>query len=225
MKRLILLTLLFSQFSFGQNRSELWLSAGVKREIKPHWVASIGTNARIRHDGKLQTLFQDVGIKSEHLSWFRPSIEYRLITSFDKLGNYSFSNRLNFNLDFRYSFDALKVGTRIRYQAFIGKSTISGGDLDPSLRIKPYVTYTFSKSRIQPEFSTEFFYNPVYGPNGRSFNRVRFGLTANIDLPGSNDCSITYYYGRKFNTGNPYQEHLLSLEYGFEWKKAKKKSE
>jgi hypothetical protein len=44
-------------------------------------------------------------------------------------------------------------------------------------------------------------------------------LTGNVDLPGPHELGITYYYGRKFNTGNPYQEHLLSLEYTFEWKK------
>jgi hypothetical protein len=117
-------------------------------------------------------------------------------------------------------------GTKFKHSSsepgFIGSSTSSGGDLDPSLRIKPYVIYEPQKGKIVPEFSTEFFYNPVASATGDRFNRVRFGLTANIELPGSNELGITYYYGRKYNTGNPYQEHLLSLEYGFEWKKKKK---
>jgi hypothetical protein len=203
----------------AQDRSEIWLSAGVKSPVGKHLVASIGTNARVRFDGKLQTLFQDIGIKSEHLAWFRPSIEYRLITSYDQIGNFSLSNRLNFNADFRYKKNNIKYGTRLRYQTFIGNSFSSGGDLDPAFRIKPYAVYELENSKITPELSVEFFYNPVNQVNGNRFNRYRIGLTGTIDLPGKNELSVTYYYGRKFNTGNPYNEHLISLEYGFEWKR------
>lgn len=220
--RQLTLFILVSVFSFGifaQDRTEMWFSAGAKTKISNHLVASVGTNARIRFDGKLQTLFQDVGVKSEHLSWFRPSIEYRLITSYDEVGNFSLSNRLNFNADFRYKKNNIKYGTRLRYQTFIGNSFSSGGDLDPAFRIKPYAVYELENSKITPELSVEFFYNPVNQENGNRFNRYRIGLTGTIDLPGKNELSVTYYYGRKFNTGNPYNEHLISLEYGFEWKR------
>ena len=36
----------------AQDRSEIWLSAGVKSPVGKHLVASIGTNARVRFDGK-----------------------------------------------------------------------------------------------------------------------------------------------------------------------------
>ncbi len=221
MRQLILL-LFVSGFSFGlfaQDRTEMWFSAGAKTKISKNLVASIGTNARVRFDGKLQTLFQDVGIKSEHLSWFRPSIEYRLITSYDKIGNYSFSHRLNINADFRYKSEQFKIGTRLRYQTFLGNFAAVGSDLDPAFRIKPYAIYKLANSKITPELSVEFFYNPVNEVNGNRFNRYRIGLTGTIDLPGKNELSLTYYYGRKFNTGKPYNEHLISLEYGFEWKR------
>lgn len=217
--KFLVVGLVLSSAIHAQDRSEIWLSAGVKSPVGKHLVASIGTNARVRFDGKLQTLFQDIGIKSEHLAWFRPSIEYRLITSYDQIGNFSLSNRLNFNADFRYKKNNIKYGTRLRYQTFIGNSFSSGGDLDPAFRIKPYAVYELENSKITPELSVEFFYNPVNQVNGNRFNRYRIGLTGTIDLPGKNELSVTYYYGRKFNTGNPYNEHLISLEYGFEWKR------
>jgi len=207
----------------AQDRSQVWFGAGIKREVARDVVMGVQTNARIRTDGALQTLFQELSIKSEHLKWFRPSVDYRFITSYDKNGNTDYSHRLNFNADFRYKIKEVKVGARGRYQMFLGNAILTGTDLDPSFRIKPYVEWTIPKTRFTPEFSTEFFYNPANGPVGDRFNRVRFGLTLGIDLPGPNTLGLTYYYGKRFNTGNPYNEHILSLEYGFEWKKAKEK--
>jgi hypothetical protein len=207
----------------AQNREEIWLGAGLKREVLPNVIVGFQTNARIQTEGKLQTLFQEFSVKSEHLKWFRPSVDYRFITSYALNGNPSYSHRFNINADFRKKIKEVKVGVRGRYQLVIGGTGNTGTDLDPALRIKPYAEWTIPKTRFTPEFSTEFFYNPVYGELGQRFNRVRFGLGTTIDLPGPNTLGVTYYYGIKYNTGNPYKEHLFSLEYAFEWKKAKKK--
>lgn len=207
-----------------QTRGQLWLGAGVKREIAKDLTLSAGTNARWYTTGQLRTLFQDVTLKSEHLKWFRPSVEYRLVTSYDELRNYSNAHRINVNLDFRKKWEDFKFGTRLRYQGYLGGGVGDGSDLDPSYRIKPYVEWS-NGSRFSPELSAEWFYDPIPSPVGNRFNRFRTGLTVNFNAPGSNDFSLTYYYGRKFNTGNPYTEHILSLEYSFEWKKPKKKKE
>lgn len=226
MSRLLLgAFLILSAVTWSQTRSQLWLGIGLKRDIGKHWVAGIQTNARWRTDGALQTLFQEASLKSEHLKWFRPSVDYRFITSYAPNGNPLYSNRVNFNFDFRSKYKDFKYGTRIRYQLFIGGRYTSGSDLDPSIRIKPYISYSIPKKRLQPELSAEWFYNPVYEENGQCFNRFRVGLTGNIDLPGPNELSLTYYYGKKFNTGSPYTEHIFSLEYSFEWRKKADKTE
>ncbi len=223
MRKLLFISVLLSVgYSTAQDRTECWLAAGVKHKINDDFSVALGTNGRFRWDGKVETLFQDASIKYTHFKWVRPSLEYRLITDYNDAGNYSISNRLNMNVDFKHTLNDFNFGLRFRYQTFLGNSTASsGGDLDPSLRIKPSVGYKI-KGRIQPLLSAEFFYNPVNGPLGKRFNRSRFGLTGEIDLPGPNELAITYYYGRKFNTGKPYQEHLLSLEYSFEWRGKKK---
>jgi hypothetical protein len=210
---------------FAQTRSEIWLAAGIKREVVSDVVVGFQTNARIATSGKLETLFQEFSVKSEHLKWLRPSMDYRIITSYDKVGSYSVGHRFNLNADFRRKFKEkeIKVGTRLRYQFSFGGASTPGGDLDPAFRIKPYVEFALPHTRVTPEFSTEFFYDPLYGEFGQRFNRVRLGFSANIDLPGPNTLGLTYYFGHKYNTDNPYNEHLFSIEYGFEWKKEKKK--
>ena len=221
MRQILFVFCALSLSSYAQDRSEIWFGAGAKREVSKDLILGVQTNVRIQTSGNVQTLFQEIGIKSEHLKWFRPSIDYRFITSYAENGNTTYSNRFNFNADFRQKVKEVKLGLRMRYQVVIGGGANSGTDLDPAFRIKPYVEYAIPKTRFTPEFSTEFFYNPVYGPFGRQFNRVRFGLGTTIDLPGPHTLAVTYYYGRKFATKVPYSEHLFSLEYSFEWRKAK----
>lgn len=220
---LLLFFVATAAFVSAQDRGEYWFAAGVKREIAKDLTAGANTNLRVNYMGQLQTLYQEVSLKSEHLGWFRPSVEYRLITSYDERGNYLNTNRLNINLDFRHKIEDLKLGTRFRYQTFLGTYVNAGSDLDPSYRIKPYLAYEPKGWKITPEIACEWFYTTTNSPNGNRFNRFRSGITGNINLPGPNELSVTYYYGRKFNTGNPYSEHILSLEYSFEWKTNKKK--
>ncbi len=224
MKKLLLIgSLLVLNLSQAQDRTEIWLGAGIKTELSPKWVLAAGSNLRMRTDGKLQTLFQDVSIKSTHLKWFRPSLELRFITSYDKAGNYSNSPRINVNLDFRKEIKEFKFGTRLRYQAGFGGDATSAGDLDRAMRIKPYFTYSIKESRFTPGFSTEFFYNPANSATGNRFNRMRMGFSCDIDVPGPHEIGVTYYYGRKFNSGRPYNEYLFSLEYVYNLKFDKKK--
>jgi hypothetical protein len=221
---LAVLCLTATGVTMAQNRSQIWFGAAVKRELSKDIIGSAGTNVRMLTDGRLRTLYQELSVKSEHLDWFRPSVEYRFVTSYDELGNYTNAHRYNVNFDFRTKYEDFKFGTRLRYQGYIGSGTGSGSDLDPSYRIKPYVEWS-NKSRYTPELSAEWFYDPIPGPVGNRFNRFRAGLTLNFNAPGNNDISLTYYYGRKYNTGKPYQEHIVSLEYSFDWKGKKKKSD
>src|SRR4051812_22341836 len=106
----------------AQDRSEVWFGAGVKSELVKNLVFGLQTNARVRTDGNLQTLFQEASIKSEHIKWFRPSVDYRFITSYAKNGNTEYSNRINLNADFRCKIGEVKTGVRGRYQLFLGNA-------------------------------------------------------------------------------------------------------
>ncbi len=227
MKSLFIAVLFITPCFFAWNqqstRGQYWFSAGVKRELKHDIDVNLNTNLRLNNFGQLATLYQEASLKYTKLDWFRPSIEYRIITDYDENRNYDNSHRLNFNADFRHKVQQIKFGARVRYQMLIGGFTTTGGDLDPAIRIKPHVEWDKPKSKITPGVGVEFFYNPINEPFGRTWNRIRYGLKLDFNLPGSNELGFTYYYGQRFNSKNNYNEHILSLEYTFEWKKAKKK--
>lgn len=222
MRLLLFLACAAALTAHGQTRSEFRFAAGISREVAKDIVVGFQTNARVETDGRLQTLFQEASVKSEHLKWFRPSVDYRFIASYALNGNTEYAHRFNINADFRRKMKDVKVGARARYQLVIGGGR-TGTDLDPALRIKPYIEWSIPDSRFTPEFSTEFFYNPAYEDFGRQFNRIRFGIGTAVNLQGPHTIGITYYYGRKYATSQPYDEHLFSLKYDFEWKDSKGK--
>ncbi|MNU65206.1 hypothetical protein D3C71_544950 [compost metagenome] len=212
-----------SAWSQQSTRGQFWFSAGVTRAIKYDLEVNLNTNVRLNDYGQLATLYQEASLKYTKLSWLKPSIEYRIVTNYDERRNYDNSHRLNFNADFRHKINQIKFGTRLRYQMYVGGFVTTGGDLDPSFRIKPHIEWARPKAKITPKLAVEFFYNLEHGPYGKRFNRIRYGASLDFNLPGSNELSLTYYFGQKFNSKNNYNEHILSLEYTFEWKKDKKK--
>lgn len=225
MRKIILIsTLLFFVTQLhAQTRTALWLSGEISRELIKDLDVNFNSNVRFVNPGGLNTLYQEVGVKYNGIKWLKPSIDYRLVTSYDERNNYNNSNRLNFNLDFRHKLKNFKGGIRFRYQMYLANWVYTDSDLDPSFRIKPYISWDIPKKKFKPQLSVEFFYNPVYGDYGRAFNRVRYGATIEFDLPKKQTLSLTYYFGDKFLAKNTYYEHILSLGYGFEWKKKKEK--
>lgn len=205
----------------AQSRTALWLSGEISRELIKNVDVNFNTNIRFVDPGGLNTLYQEVGIKYNGIKWLKPSIDYRFVTSYDERNNYTNSNRLNFNLDFRHKLKDFKGGVRFRYQMYLANWVATDSDLDPSIRIKPYISWEIPKKKFKPQLSAEFFYNPIYGQFGRAFNRVRIGANVEFDLPKKQTLSITYYFGNKFFAKNTYYEHILSLGYAFEWKKNK----
>lgn len=217
---LSVLLVLSGTFAHAQYRSQVWLTAGVTAEPVKDWNVGVSSCYRLNTAGlSPATWYQELSVKYAGLKWFRPSIDYRYISDWQNNSSVQNTHRLNFNLDFRTKLKRFRPGVRFRYQQLLGNFVLTGTDLDPAMRIKPYVTFMPKKGRIQPTFSTEFFYNPLFGEFGQRFNRVRFGLSAEIDLKGPNQLEITYYFGKRFNTDKRYTEYLLSLEYTFEWKK------
>lgn len=225
MKQLLFISVLSfpTLFVSAQTRSSLWLSAEINREVIKDVDLNFNTNIRFQNPGGLNSLYQELGAKYSGFNWVRPSIDYRLITSYDERNNYTISHRLNLNLDFRKKFNDFKVGIRFRYQLYLANWVYTDSDLDPYFRIKPHLTWNIPKKKFTPELTVEFFYNPIYGPYGRSFNRIRYGANVEFDLPHKQTLTVQYYFGHKFYAKNPYTEHILSLTYSYNWKKKKKK--
>lgn len=217
MNKLILLCCFVPLLSFSQGEGKVWTEVGVKGEITKNLEWGAELNTRFGANG-LETYFPQVTLKYKVTEWFRPSIDYRAIFDKEDNGNYSFSNRLNFNANFKHVVKRFTLSGRIRYQyAFNRISSVNTYDVefDQAIRIKPEVSYDINNSVLSPVASVEFFYDPNFGPYGQRFSKYRIFAGLEFELDGPHDISIGYIFDQKIQVPNPRTRHVLNLSYTF----------
>ena len=218
--RLIILLFLTSIFSsFGQNDDYmLWTKLGVKGKVSKKLSYSGTINTRFGGTG-VETFFPQIGFEYKLKKWIRPSIEYRFIIDKNKYGNYKSSNRLNFNVGLEKEIERFSIGLRIRYQYAFNRISqkVYNPDFDQAFRFKPSVEYNIKGSKFTPILSTEFFYNPQLGENGREFTKIRVGIGTKLNLKGPHTVGFKYQFDKKFNYKDGYR-HVVALSYAYKIK-------
>jgi hypothetical protein len=217
MKRSLLIICFLPSLYFAQSSGKVWTEIGVKGSVtkKMDWAVEMTT--RFSATG-IDTYFPQLSLKYKVTKWFRPSVDYRAIYNKDNYGNYSFSNRLNFNAEFKHSISRFTGSARIRYQNTFNR-VITGSsynsEFDQAFRFKPQVSYDINNSIFSPIVSIEFFYNPTYGQFGQRFNRYRGFIGFELDLNNAHEVAFGYMIDQQFNVNAPKTKHILSLAYTY----------
>lgn len=202
-----------SQRSVGM----LWADLGVKGKFTKDLEWGVSFTSRVG-SATNQTFFPQVTLKYKVTKWFKPSIDYRGVYKLDEYGNYLFSNRLNFNTEFKYAKKRLDLRARLRYQySFNALSSISGYDaeFDQAVRLKTQVQYDLNNSFLTPILSFELFYNPAFGPSGRQLSKYRGFAGVALEIEGPHDISVGYILDQQMNNPNPLTKHILSVSYTY----------
>lgn len=220
MKGLIFLFLFLTPcigFSQQFHTGHIWVETAVSGKITKDLDWGVDLNSRFDVDG-LSTFFPQASLKYKVTKWFRPSIEYRMIMNREINRTYSFAHRINANLEFRHSFDRLKLKSRLRYQYRVENLFMDeeDTDFDTALRLKLEAAYDFNGFKLTPVVSSEIFYDPKFGPYGRCFNKSRTFLGFDSDLDSAHGFSFGYILDYKFNTKRTGIRHILSLGYSYE---------
>lgn len=222
-----LIILIFLPFiGLAQSSGKIWTEVGVKGSITKDLDWGLELTNRFGDDG-LETFFPQATIKYKVTKWFRPSMDYRAIFKKENNGNYSFSNRLNINAEFKHTISRFSGSLRARYQYSFDRFT-SGenydAEFDQAIRLKPQIVYDINNSIVSPILSFEWFFNPNYGPLGQRITKYRafFGLELEMDSP--HEISAGYILDQQINVPGPERKHILSLSYAYNlgFKKKKK---
>ena len=203
----------FSQRSIGM----LWADVGVKGEITKDLEYGVSFTSRVSAASN-QTFFPQVTLKYKVTKWFKPSVDYRGVYKLDEYGNYLFSNRLNFNTEFKYAKKRLDLRARLRYQySFNTLNSISGYDaeFDQAVRLKTQFQYDLKNTFLSPILSFELFYNPAFGPSGRQFSKYRGFAGVALEIDGPHDISLGYILDHQMNASNPLTKHILAVSYTY----------
>lgn len=219
MKHLIFFSFfLISLSAYSQHEYMTWVELGAEGKLTKKLKLSGELNGRFGSSG-VETFFPQLGLEYKVTKWFKPSIEYRFIVDKNKYGNYHSTNRLNINALLGHEYKRLDYSVRIRYQfAFNGASQASyDSDFDQAIRIKPAFKYNIKGSKISPELSAEFFYNPMYGPLSPGFNKVRAAAGIKWKLKGPHEIGIKYQLDKKFRDYSANLRHVASISYGIKF--------
>lgn len=195
----------------------VWTGVGVKGDLvkKTDWAVDLNTRFG---DGGVATFFPQVGVEFKATKWLKTSLEYRFLVDKNKYGNYKSSSRLNFNVTGKATWERFSFSTRARYQygfTSLSASDTYDSDFDQAIRIKPSISYDIKGSKFTPVISTEFFYNPSLGEDGREFSKVRVAAGAKLDLKGPNAIAFKYQLDKKLHNYAAGMRHVISLSYEY----------
>lgn len=226
MLRKILLFIFLPSVVFAQNEGKVWAELGVGGKITDDLEWGVDVTTRFGGYG-METFFPQASLKYKVTKWFRPSIDYRFIADRQQAGYYTFSNRINFNAEFRHKMERLSLKSRIRYQYGFNRLVNSAQydpEFDQALRFKLEAKYDLNDFLLSPVVSGELFYDPKYGPYGQRINKARVFAGFDLDLNNAHSISFGYLYDARINLPNPRNRHVLSLSYAYDlsWEEEKK---
>lgn len=220
--RLLILTIsFFSCFTlFSQNDEfQVWTEVGLKGDLIKRMDWMVDLNTRFGRFG-VEKILPEVGVDYKVKKWFKPSITYRSIIAKNQIGNYKLGHRINLNANFKKGVKRFEFAARIRYQfAFAkGASPVEyDADFDQAIRIKPSIEYDINNSIFTPKVSADFYYDPVYGPNGQRFTKIRLAAGASLELKGPHSFSFKYQVDKKLHDYGEGLLHVLALSYGYKF--------
>jgi len=191
----LFLAICFPVALFSQSSVKVWTEIGVKGSLtkKLDWAAEVA-------------------------KWFRPSIDYRAIFNINKFGNFSFTNRLNLNAEFKKDIKRLSVSGRVRYQYSFNRllsNELYDVEFDKAVRFKPQISYDLNNSFITPVVSIEYFYNPTPGPLGQRFTKYRAFIGIEFEFDSPHEISVGYILDQQINVPKPKTKHILSISYAY----------
>lgn len=217
--RLLLLTCLlsFSSVVSAQDEFQFWSEVGVKGDVikKMDWFVDLKT--RFGREG-LDQFLPEAGIDYKVTKWFKPSVSYRLILGPNKYGNFKAAHRVNFNANFKKNIKRYSFSLRARYQYVIegGASQAEyNADFDQAIRFKPAFAYDIKNSIFTPKVSAEFYYDPVFGPKGQRFTKMRIGIGSSLELSGPHSVSFKYQLDKAFYNYSKGLRHVIAVSYGY----------
>jgi hypothetical protein len=226
MKSFLFLVVICLHFGFLHSQStvfQVWNELGVSGKLTKDFSYGVDLSTRYGSDG-LGTIFPQLSLKYKLNKYVRVSVDYRLIGKKELNGNFLTSQRVNGNLQFSYGVKRHSFGFRTRYQYSFSK--LVGpyeSEFDQAFRFKSSYAYDINNSIFTPNFSCEFFYNPLIGENGKQFTRIRYYVGVEMELDGPHNLEFGYYYDQKIQIANPVNRSILNLSYTYVIGQTKKK--
>ena len=223
---LLLLVLLPSLSTFGQNDFGVWVGAEAKKEISKRF--DVALQAQLRLDDNAthhQKSFVSPSISFKAHKHMALGAAYRLssVPFNSSTSNRAFAHRYTFDLEFRKLIDLIKDGSRLGASIRLRETTeLEDQKLtENTLRCKLKFDYNIPKSKFEPFISGELFYRfnnqltytatEVVATN--AINKLRMKVGASYKIKGGHSLKLYTLIQKQLLSQET--EMILGLGYGF----------
>lgn len=204
---------------------EVWSAAEIKYEASEKWTLGLEQQLRMRDNAsEVDQYFTEFNMKKDVSKSFYYSLGFRYIRDNDNQGDIQgYENNFRYNLDFGYKHKVQKfdVNYRVRFQRRneIGLTRAEGDEANNHLRLRVAAKYNIKKWKLDPEASSEIFYNLQQGEH---FNKFRLTLSTKYKLKKYGALGAFYRIEKALATSYPKTTHIAGIEYNYTIKRKKK---
>lgn len=203
---------------------ELWSAAKVKYKATEKLTLGLEQQLRLKNDAsQVDQYFTEFDLKKQVSNSIHYGIGLRYVRDNDNQGEvqgYENYFRYNIDLGYRHKVQQFKLNYRLRFQRKneLGVTKAQGDIANNHLRFKVEANYNIKKWKLDPEVSTEIFYNLA---NGENFNKFRFTAGTQYKLKRVGSIGLFYRIERELQSSYPQTTYIAGFKYTYTIKRKK----
>jgi hypothetical protein len=217
----ITLFLLVSNFTFAQiSDFQTWGNVSLEKEFKFDLKVSIAEEVRFcRNMSEIDEFFTEIGAEYKFTKFLKSGLSYRFIRNYTNSGLKRFDHRFDGNIKFDFSIKRFSFDYRIQYQTDnedLFTENLSTA-FQHTLRNRFRVHYNVNNIKLNPYFSTEFFYK-IDPADISKFNKMRNSLGFEYELSKRDALDLYIMVESELNKETPEQVVVAGLSYKYKFK-------
>jgi len=203
-----------------------WQGAKVSGEVMKKLSISVEEQLRLENNSSyIDEVFTEVGVGYDLPKGFGISAAYRFSLQPRMTGELRTGHRYNLDVSYSKKFWKLRGKLKARYQ-HRPSPYLTNDRLEPEsgpviIRLKCSIEYADLK-KWTPGIEFEAF-ALTNDPFGSGFNRYRYRIFLERDLPKRQDLAIFYILQTDYSREQPMFTSIVGLNYSYEWKRPKRK--
>ncbi len=195
----------------------IWMSAGVKKEIKK-WTFEMEEELRTAdHSGEIERIATELSVEYDLLKPLTLGVAYQFI-DFHDLENDDFQprHRINFYVQGKKKWGDFTFSLRERVQNTYKDESERSYKINPkwSWRNKAKAEYNIPHCRINPYLSFETFYQ-LNNPDGNKFDGLRYTLGGDYKISKHHKINLFGLIDKEINVKNPVREFVIGTGYTY----------
>jgi len=209
--RILLLICCFPFLVLSQEQDfQTWISISATKKVAKKTNVLFKEGIRFRENATIcSKVFSDLRIKRKYNKHFSFALGYRFSNDWDNRNSFSYKNRIYSDIYFRKKIKKrflLNIRTR-----WLTQGNING--YSDIFRNKSSIVYNIKKTKLQPEFSLEYFYYF----ESMNIEKLRYTFILSFPITKHIDTDISYRIEKDINSNSPEILYIIDgkISYNF----------